>query len=173
MGWSRFVENVADIPFQMLRAVPKSALVPLFIVWFGIGEFPKIFLILLASFVICTINTMAGVRSVDITMVKAARALGAKDRQILREVVIPAASPMIFAALRLGAMTSLVLLVIAEMVAAEKGLGAFIIECQNLFYTEKVFAGIITITVIGYVLDWTVRRVEAKLLRWHRGISGT
>lgn len=171
MGWSKFVNNVADIPFNVLRAIPKAALVPVFIVWFGIGEFPKILLIALTSFVMCTINTMAGVRSVDITMVKAARSLGAKDRDILKEVVFPAATPMIFAALRLGIVISLVLLVIVEMTAAEKGLGVFIMETQRLFYTDKMFAGIIALAALGYALDWMVRRAGARALRWHKGIA--
>jgi len=171
MGWSKFVENVADIPFNVLRAIPKAALVPVFIVWFGIGEFPKILLIALTSFVMCTINTMAGVRSVDIIMVKAARSLGAKGRDILKEVVIPAATPMIFAALRLSVVTSLVLLVIVEMTAAEKGLGVYIMESQRFFYTDKMFAGIVTLAALGYTLDQIVRRVEARALRWHKGIA--
>jgi ABC-type nitrate/sulfonate/bicarbonate transport system permease component len=171
MGWSKFVEKVADIPFNVLRAIPKSALVPVFIVWFGIGEFPKILLISLVPFIQCTINTMAGVRNVDITMIKAARSLGAKDRDILREVVIPSATPMIFAALRLSAVVSLVLLVIVEMTAAEKGLGAFIMVSQRLFYTDKAFAGIITIATFGYTLDRIVRKVESRVLRWHKDIA--
>lgn len=168
MGWSKFVEDVADVPFQVLRAVPKTALVPLFIVWFGIGEFPKVLLILLTPFVMCTINTMVGVRSVDITMVRAARSLGAHDRQILREVVIPSASPMIFAALRLSAVVSLVLLLIAEMVAAEKGLGVYIMETQRLFYIDKTFAGIVTITIFGYSVDWIIRKIETRALQWRK-----
>jgi len=121
MGWSKFVENVADIPFQVFRAIPKSALIPLFIVWFGLGEFPKILLVSLAPFVLCTINTMAGVRNVDIIHIKAAQALGAKDGQILREVVIPSAVPMIFAALRLACVVSLMMLVFVEIAGPGRG----------------------------------------------------
>jgi ABC-type nitrate/sulfonate/bicarbonate transport system permease component len=171
MGWSKFVNNVADIPFNVFRAIPKAALVPVFIVWFGIGEFPKIFLLALTVFVTCTINTTAGVRSVDITMIKAARSLGAKDRDILREVIIPAAMPMIFAALRLGAVLSLVMLVIVEMTAADKGLGVFIMDSQRLFYTDRMFAGILTLAALAYALDMVVRGVEARVLRWHEGAT--
>lgn len=170
MGWSKFAERVADIPFNVLRSIPKAALMPVFIVWFGIGEFPKILLIALSAFVLCTINTMAGVHSVDVTLVKAARSLGAKDRDVLREVVIPAATPLIFAALRYGAVVSLVLLVIVEMTAAEKGLGVFIMETQRFFYTEQMFAGIMTLAALAYALDLIVRSVGNRVLRWHQGM---
>jgi ABC-type nitrate/sulfonate/bicarbonate transport system permease component len=171
MGWSRFANNVADIPFNVMRAVPKAALVPLFIVWFGIGEFPKILLIALSAFILCTINTQAGVRSVDTAYIKAAKALGAKDRDIIREVVIPAAAPMIFAALRLGILVSLVLLVIVEMTAAKEGLGIFITDSQRLFLTAKAFAGIMTLALLGYALDRIVRMVGDRVLRWHKGVA--
>lgn len=170
MGWSRIVNNIADIPFNVFRAVPKAALVPVFIIWFGIGEFPKILLLALTVFVLCTVNTIAGVRSVDITMIKAARSLGAKDRDILKEIIIPAAMPMIFAALRLGVVSSLIMLVIAEITAADKGLGVFIMDSQRFFYTDRMFAGILTLAAFAYTLDRVVRRVEARVLRWHKGV---
>jgi ABC-type nitrate/sulfonate/bicarbonate transport system permease component len=170
MGWSRIINNIADIPFNVFRAVPKAALVPVFIIWFGIGEFPKVLLLALTVFVLCTVNTIAGVRSVDITMIKAARSLGSKDRDILWEVIIPAAMPMIFAALRLGVVSSLIMLVIAEITAADKGLGVFIMDSQRFFYTDRMFAGILTLAVFAYTLDRIVRRVEARVLRWHKGV---
>jgi ABC-type nitrate/sulfonate/bicarbonate transport system permease component len=171
MGWSRFVNNVLDIPFNIFRAIPKAALIPVFIVWFGIGEFPKILLLSLTNFVMCVINTTAGVRSVDMTMIKAARSLGAKSKDILWEVVLPAASPMIFAALRVGVVFSLVMLVIVEMTAAEKGLGAFIIESQRLFYIDKMFAGIVTMAVFAFTLDVIVKKIGERALKWHKGIG--
>jgi NitT/TauT family transport system permease protein len=173
MGWSRWVDNIADIPFNVLRAIPKAALVPVFIVWFGIGEFPKVLIVTLVPFVMCTINTTAGVKDVDSSMIKAARSLGAKDKDIIKDVVIPSACPMIFAALRLSIVTSLVMLVIAEMVAAERGLGAYIMESQRLFHTAEMFAGIVIIAAFAYSLDIIVRKVERRVLRWHKGIAIT
>jgi ABC-type nitrate/sulfonate/bicarbonate transport system permease component len=104
-------------------------------------------------------------------MVKAARSLGAKDRQILREVVIPTALPMIFAALRLGIVVSLVLLIIAEMVAANHGLGYFILDSQRLWDTPKVFAGIAVITFLGFTFDRIMLSMEGIFLAWHKGKS--
>ena len=169
MGWSRLFEDLADIPLQALRAVPKSALFPLIIIWLGLGEVSKIFLVALPGFFMCLINTISGVKGVDKLMVKAALTLGAKDWQILKEVVLPSALPMIFAGLRLSIVVSLVLLVIAEMIAADKGLGFFILEAQRLWMVKETFAGIITMSVLGYCLDRIMVMLEGRLLKWHKG----
>jgi ABC-type nitrate/sulfonate/bicarbonate transport system permease component len=171
MGWFRSINSIADIPFNMIRAVPKAALAPLFILWFGIGELPKILLISMSSFIYCVINVVAGFKSVDITMIKVALSLGAKDKDILKEVIVPAISPMIFAALRLGIVVSFILLVIVEMIAAQKGLGYYIMMTQRLYYTDKMFAALIVITVFAYLLDLSIRKIEKHSLRWHKGIS--
>lgn len=172
MGWSRFVRNIADIPFNVFRAIPLATLVPVSIIWFGIGEFPKVLLVAIPAFWLCTINTMAGARSVDIIMVKAARSLGARDTDILREVVFPASTPMIAAGLRLGAVSSFLSLMLVEMIVAKNGLGAFILESQRLFYIPEMFAGIATIAALAYAVDLAVRKVEARALRWHKGVTG-
>jgi len=171
IGWSKLVEDIVDIPVQVLRAVPKSALIPLIIIWLGLGETSKIFLVALPGFFMTLINTITGVKSVDILMVKAARSLGAKDRQILREVVIPTALPMIFASFRLGIVVSLVLLIIAEMVAANHGLGYFILDSQRLWNIDKVFAGITVISFLGFIFDRIVLLMEKIFLGWHKGKS--
>lgn len=169
IGWSRFAEDIADVPIQVLRSTPKSALIPLIIVWLGLGELSKIFIVSLPSFFLTLINTIAGVKGVDILLIKAARSLGAKDRHILREVIVPAAAPMIFAGLRLGVVISLVLLMMAEMVAANRGLGYFIQDAQRLFLTDRMFAGIVVIGLLGFISDRIVLRIEGKLLAWHKG----
>jgi len=169
IGWSRFVEDVTDVPIQVLRSTPKSALIPLIIVWLGLGEPSKIFIVSLPSLFLTLINTIAGVKSVDILLIKAARSLGAKDRHILWGVIVPAAAPMIFAGLRLGVVVSLVLLMMAEMVAADRGLGFFIQDAQRLFLTDRMFAGIVVIALLGFVFDRIVLRVEGTLLVWHKG----
>ncbi len=169
IGWSRLFEDIADIPLQALRAVPKSALVPLIIIWLGLGEISKIFIVALPGFFMCLINTTSGVKGVDTLMIKAALSLGANNRQILREIVLPSALPMIFAGLRLGIVVSLVLLVIAEMVAADRGLGFFILESQRLWLVKEMFAGIITMSIIGFGLDRIMLIMESRMLKWHKG----
>lgn len=171
IGWSKLVEDIVDVPIQVFRAVPKSAVIPLIIIWLGLGEASKIFLVATPSFFMTLINSITGVKSVDNLMVKAARSLGARDRQILKEVVIPTALPMIFAALRLGIVVSLVLLIIAEMIAANYGLGYFILDSQRLWDTPKVFAGIAMITLFGYTFDRIILSMERKFLAWNRSKS--
>jgi len=169
IGWSKLVEDIVDIPVQVLRAVPKSAVIPLIIIWLGLGETSKIFLVALPGFFIILINTIAGVKGVDILLVKAACSLGAKDRHILKEVVIPSAAPMIFAGLRLGVVVSMVLLVITEMIAADRGLGYFILEQQRFWLTERMFSGIMVISLIGFAFDRVVLLAEKTMLQWHKG----
>jgi ABC-type nitrate/sulfonate/bicarbonate transport system permease component len=169
IGWSKIMEQIFDIPVQVFRAVPTSALFPLIIVWFGIGEMSKIFIVALPPFFLCLVNTFSGVRGVDMVLIKAARSLGARDRHILKEIILPSSAPMIFAGLRLGIVVSLVLLILAEMVAAEKGLGFFILESQRFWLTEKMFAGIITITLLGFFFDRLILFIERKALSWRSG----
>ncbi len=169
MGWSRTLYDLADAPLQIMRAVPLAALLPLVIVWLGLGESSKLFMVALPPFFLTLINTMQGVSNVDPTLVKAARNLGAGRVQILVRVLVPAASPMVFAGLRLGVVVSLLMLVIAEMIAAGAGLGYFILESQRLWYTEEMFAGIVLMSGLGFAFDRAVLLAERKLLRWNRG----
>lgn len=169
IGWSKRVDELADIPLQFMRATPKSALMPLVIVWFGLGEGAKIFMVTTPPFFLALINTISGVKNVDIKMIRAARSLGANDRQILFDVVLPSTLPMIFASFRLGIVICLVLLVMAEMIAASSGLGFFILEQQRFWETDRMFAGIFLMSLIGVFFDRTVLAIEKRVLRWHKG----
>jgi ABC-type nitrate/sulfonate/bicarbonate transport system permease component len=165
----RIVGDMADIPLQALRAVPTAALVPLIIVWFGLGEASKVLIVAVPCFFLTLINTMTGVRNMDALVIKAARLLGAKERHILFRVIIPSAAPMIFAGLRLGVTVSLVLLIIAEMVASDRGLGFYILESQRFWSVEKMFAAIVTMSLLGLALDRIVLLVGNRLLVWRKG----
>lgn len=169
MGWSRTVYDLADAPLQIMRGVPLAALVPLGIIWLGLGEGVKLFMVALPPFFLTLINTMQGVSNADPNLVKAARNLGAGKTQTLVRVLVPAASPMIFAGLRLGVVVSLVMLVIAEMIAAGAGLGYFILESQRLWHTEEMFAGIVLMSVLGFTFDRAVLWAEGRMLVWNRG----
>ncbi len=165
----RIVEDIADIPIQALRAIPTAALVPLVIVWFGLGEVSKVFIVAVPCFFLTLINTMTGVRNVESILIKAARLLGARERHILFRVVVPSAAPMIFAGLRLSITLSLVLLIIAEMVASDKGLGFYILESQRFWAVEKMFAAIITMSLLGLALDRLLLLVGKRLFIWRKG----
>jgi len=168
MSWSRLANSILDIPFNLLRTVPEAAIIPVFIVWFGYGELPKVLLVSITSFIYCVINTMTGFKSIDPDLIKAARSLGAKNRDIFKEVTLPSVAPMIFAALRLGIVVSFILLVIVEMLGAQKGLGYYMMMTQRLFYTDKMFAALITVTMLAFTFDILIRRIEAHVLRWRQ-----
>jgi ABC-type nitrate/sulfonate/bicarbonate transport system permease component len=165
-GSSRLVSDLADVPLQVLRAVPLAALVPMAILWFGVDEGSKVFIVALPPFFLCFINSMQGVRHADASLVRAARSLGANQRQILLRVLVPAASPSIFAGIRLGVVVSMVMLVIAEMIAAGAGLGYYILEAHRLWMTEQMFAGVAVISALGFLFDRAVVWTESRVLRW-------
>lgn len=167
MGWSRLASDLADVPLQILRAVPLAALVPMSILWFGVDEGSKIFIVALPPFFLCMINAMQGVRHAPPSLVRAARSLGAGRWQILLRVLVPAASPSIFAGLRLGVVVAMVMLVIAEMIASGAGLGYYILEAHRLWMTEQMFAGMAVISALGFGFDRLVVSLEARLLRWN------
>lgn len=169
MGWSQTVNTIMDIPFNIFRAIPKVALIPVFMVWFGLGEFSKILVILLSPFAKLAINTQAGVKSVNTAYIKAARALGANDWAILREVVLPSSLPMIFAGLRLSVVISMILLVIVEMVGASSGLGYLIRDTGDFLQTDKMFAGVLVLALLALAMDGLVRLAESKVLVWQKG----
>jgi sulfonate transport system permease protein len=166
MGWSKTFNNLIDLPFNFFRAIPIAAMIPVFMVWFGLGEFPKILAITLSPLTKLAINTHAGVKSVDAIYIKAARVLGAKDRDIFKEVVIPSSLPMIFAGLRVTAVMSFVLLIVVEMVGASSGLGFFIKNSEEFLRTDDMFAGIFVLAVLALILDGIIRITEKKCLAW-------
>ncbi|MGQ0545969.1 MAG: ABC transporter permease, partial [Betaproteobacteria bacterium] len=138
----------------------------LLILWFGIGETSKIVLIFIACFFPIFISSEHGVGRVDRSLVRAGRLLGASERDILWKVIIPGALPEIFTGLRISLAISLLAIVAAELVAADKGLGFYILDSERTFHTVGVFVGIVTIAVIGFTLDLLVRKLWRRLMPW-------
>ena len=131
--------------FAFLRPIPAIAFVPLVILWFGIGEFSKISVIFLSSFLYITVSTIAGVKSVPVQVLRAGYSLGALDRRSFLYVVLPAALPQIMVGLRLGSAISWTLVVAAELVAAQQGLGYMIMDASTFFRVKDVYVGLIVI----------------------------
>jgi len=146
--------------------VPKIALLPLMVLWLGIGELPKVAMIALGVFFPVVINTYAGVRGTDPLMVKAARSLGARPGQVLRKVVLPSALPTVLAGYRLGAGMALLLVVSAEMINASAGLGFLVLNAGDLMLTGKLMVGLGTLSLLGLGTTWGLRALEAWLLPW-------
>jgi ABC-type nitrate/sulfonate/bicarbonate transport system permease component len=146
--------------------IPKIALLPLLILWLGIGEPSKVAVIALGVFFPMAINTYAGVRQADPLLVRAAVAFGAGRWSVIRKVVLPSALPMIFAGLKLGAGTALLLLVAAEMIAADSGIGFLVLHAGNIMDTTKLMVGIVCLSVLGVLSHWALTGLERAAIPW-------
>jgi NitT/TauT family transport system permease protein len=166
MAWYGVVRGLVEPWIQFFRTVPPIALIPLVIVAEGVGERAKIAVIFVATFLVMVISIYQGVRNVDPTLIKAARVLGAKDRNIFLEVVIPASLPYILVGIRLGVASAWTTLVAAELTGANKGLGNMITEAGLYFRMDLVILGIVVIGVIGYIMDKGVLYLERRLTGW-------
>lgn len=166
MGLSSTARGIFDPIVEFMRPIPPLALIPLIILWFGIDETAKIFLLFLASLFIMTIAARSGVSSVRISKVHAAYSLGASKMQILRHVILPNALPEIFTGLRTSMGVCWGTVVAAELVAADKGIGSMIMIAKNFLQTDTVVIGIIIIGVIGYAIEIFMRFLERWLIPW-------
>ncbi len=166
MGLNSWMRGWFDPIVEFMRPVPPLALIPLVIIWFGIGEQGKISLLFLAALWIMTIAARAGVSGVNISKVHAAYSLGATKRQLLRRVILPNSLPEIFTGARVAMGVCWGTVVAAELVAAEKGAGKMIIAASKFQLTDIVIVGIILIGVIGYGIDILMRQLENYLVPW-------
>jgi NitT/TauT family transport system permease protein len=146
--------------------VPKIALLPLIILWLGIGEVSKVTIIAVGVFFPVCINTVAGVRETDPLLIRAARSFGATRGQIIRQVILKSGLPVIFSGLRLGAGMALLLVVSAEMIAATAGLGFTILHAGDLMLTTRLMAGILILSALGLSSTWLLGRIERWLVPW-------
>jgi len=166
VGWFRIVEKYIDPLLQTIRQLPVLAMFPVFILLFGIGEVSKIVIIALACFWSIFMNTVSGVKNVDPLLVKSARSMGVSDIEMFKKVVLPAATPSIFTGLRYGGTVALILLVAAEMLGAKSGLGYAVNNWQLLFLIPEMFAAIITLTLLGLVVNYILVWLEKKASYW-------
>lgn len=171
MGTDRRFEAYLNPVVQFLRPIPPIAYIPLAILWFGLGDPPAIFLISIGAFFPVLINTITGVRNVDSIYVRAATNLGADRMTMFRRVILPAATPYVLTGMRIGIGTAFIVVIVAEMIAVNSGLGYRILEAREYMWSDKVIAGMIAIGLLGLAIDVGVNRVNNHLLRWHRGIE--
>ena len=165
-GAYRDVNAVLLVPAETIRPIPPLAFIPLFILWFGIGELSKILLIFYYVTLIVMLNTEAGVRSVPTDKIRAAQSLGASPRQIFAFVVIPAALPHIMAGLRVSAAAGFSILVASELLGGDLGLGFVIIDASTFFRMPEVFVGIILIGILGFTWDRGLDYLFRRLVHW-------
>jgi sulfonate transport system permease protein len=169
MGWSRFWDDFFDLPINFVRSIPKTALAPLFIVWFGLGDTAKVLLIAFSSYFFTVIPTIEGVKNVDNAYVKSARSMGASQWQIMWTVIPPAAMPSIFAGIRLAMTTSLLVLVMVEVIAGNNGLGYLLEESRASLDMPTMFATLLTLGVLGYYIDVLMQYLSRIIMPWRKG----
>jgi NitT/TauT family transport system permease protein/taurine transport system permease protein len=168
MGWSRRAEALVNPSFLLIRPIPPLAWIPLAIVWFGLGDTAKIFVIWFAAFVPALINSLTGVRTIDPTLIAAARVHGASTRRLLIDVVIPGALPMIFTGLRLSLQASWTTLVAAELVGAFFGLGRVLIIASRDIYPAMIAFAMVWVGIMGATMTVALGWVERAALPWRR-----
>lgn len=166
MGWYSVARGLMEPWIQFFRTIPPLAIIPLVLVLMGIGEEPKIFVIFLAAFLSCVISTYQGVVNVDRTLINAARVLGTKDAGIFARVVIPASTPFILVGMRIGLGAAWATVVAAELIAAQVGLGYRMQAAQLYYDLPTIFVGLITIGILGLVMDRILLFAEIKLTGW-------
>ncbi|WP_103887192.1 ABC transporter permease [Actinacidiphila yanglinensis] len=166
MGWYPVARGLFEPYIQFFRTVPPLALIPLAVVLLGIGETPKIFVIFMAAFLSSVVATFQGVLDVDRTLIDAARVLGAKDRTVFLKVVIPASAPFILVGMRIGLGAAWSTLVAAELIAAQEGLGFRMQHAETYYDLDTIFVGLITIGVLGLVMDRLLLLAERRLTGW-------
>lgn len=166
MGMSQMVRGVVDPLLELLRPIPPIAVIPLAILWLGIGELSKVFIIAYGAFFPILVNTMAGFREVEGTHVRAAQALGANRYHIFRDVILPSAFPFVVVGCRLGMSMAFIVLVAAELIASSVGLGFMINDARYNFRTDQIFLGMACIGVLGFVLNRILLETERRLLGW-------
>jgi NitT/TauT family transport system permease protein len=168
---SPFWDDVLAPLVLALNSLPRVALAPLIILWFGIGITAKVVTAFTLVFFILLVNTLGGAKNVDNDILTIARLMGASKRDILWKVTLPSALPWIFAGLNLGLTYSLLGVIVAEILASNHGLGFVIQSSAATFNTAGVFAGLITLAVVAWVFSAIMRLVEAHLLRWKPSLT--
>jgi NitT/TauT family transport system permease protein len=171
MGANATVYGYLNPLVQVLRPIPPIAYIPLAILWFGLGNPPALFLIAIGAFFPVLMNTIAGVRNVDAIYLLAARNLGARGFTLFRRVILPAATPYVLSGARIGMGTAFIVVIVAEMIAVNSGLGYRILEAREYFWSDKIIAGMFTIGLLGLAIDTGMSRLNNHLLRWHRGVG--
>ncbi|MGW2015152.1 ABC transporter permease [Streptomyces sp. NPDC001927] len=171
-GLSRLGEDLVDATVQMLRTVPWVGLIPLFIIWLGIGEAPKVALIALGVAFHLYLNVYAGIRGVDAQLVEAGESLGLKRWGLIRHVVLPGALPGAMTGLRYSLATAWLALVFGESINADAGIGFLMNQAREFFRTDVIVVCLVVYAFLGLLADAVVRTLERLLLQWRPTFTG-
>ncbi|HTG69757.1 MAG TPA: ABC transporter permease [Candidatus Udaeobacter sp.] len=166
IGWWKSVSEYLNPLLELMRNTAALAILPVFILLLGLGETSKIAIVLYACFFPLLLNTISGVQNVDPLLIKSARSMGLSSVRLFYKVIIPAALPTMFVGIRQAGASSILVLVAAEMVGAQSGLGYLIQYAQFNFQIPNMYAGIISISVIGLIINYLLVGLEKRLTRW-------
>ncbi|MER8465465.1 ABC transporter permease subunit [Mesorhizobium sp. M1396] len=172
-GLFRIGEDLIDATMQMARTLPHVALIPLLIIWSGIGEAPKIALIALGTAFPLYLNVYAGIRNVDSTLIEAGRTLGLSRAAMIRHVVLPGALPNALVGLRYSLGVAWLSLVFGEQINAAAGIGYLMATAREFFQTDVIVVCLVVYALLGLAVDFTVRTLEKVFLAWRPAFSGT
>ena len=173
VGFSRIAEAAVDRSVQMIRAIPFLALLPLVIVWLGVGEAEKIFLVALGVTFPIYINTTLGIRQVDPKLVELGHIQGLSSLQLIRRIILPGALPSILTGVRYSLATAWLALVVAETIGAQSGIGFLAMDAREFLRTDVIVLTIVIYALIGVAADAIARFLERRLLAWHPNYGGT
>jgi ABC-type nitrate/sulfonate/bicarbonate transport system permease component len=166
VGWYRRVEMLAGPFLTALYSTPRVAMVPLIIIWFGIGMWSKVFIVFISAFFPVLVNTVGGMRAIDADLLRAARAFCATDRQIFTTLAIPGAVPFILTGIRQGVSLGLIGVVVGEMFGGSRGIGFMVAYGGQTFATDTLFVGVMIIALAGIVLTALAEQLERRFSQW-------
>jgi len=168
IGWFKSIEKFLDPLLQVFRNTSTLALFPVFILLFGLGELSKVAIIFWGTLWATLLNTINGVKNIDPLLIKAAQSMSASNFFIFRKIMLPAATPSIITGFRLSASTSILILVAAEMLGSNSGLGFLIFYSEQKYDIAEMYSGILTISVLGLLINYLIVAFERRLLVWKK-----
>jgi ABC-type nitrate/sulfonate/bicarbonate transport system permease component len=170
MGFSRWIFRLFEPLVEILRPIPSPAYVPMAILFLGIGNEMKVFMVAFASFFPILLNTISGVMNVDRVLIDTGRTFGLSRAQLIGKIVLPSASVYIMTGMRISLAVALIVTVLAEMVTGNDGIGFFILNSQRSFHIDEMYASVIALAIVGYALNHLFVLVESRLLAWNVGL---
>ena len=171
IGSAVVIYNLAEPLMELLRPIPSTAIIPITILFLGIGNEMKIFIIAWACFWPILLNTIDGVRGVDRLLIETAQTFGSRRGELIRMIILPAAAPQIVTGMRISLALALILTVVVEMIAGNDGIGFFILDSERAFRVTEMFAGTFSLAIVGYAINRAFLAADAHFLDWHAGLT--
>ena len=171
LGYHRALYNLFEPIIEFLRPLPTTAIVPLAMLFLGVGYVEKIFLIFFACSRIMIVNAVYGARSADPRLIETARTYGYSGFKVIRRIIFPAATPYIMTGLRISLAISVIVIIAAEMLGSDSGIGYYTIVMQRSFSTPEMYAGVLSLCILGYLLNRLFLLAEGVMMAWHHGLT--